>query len=187
MLRLAEELVLLLKLLRLALFPVKHLGNLHTGEVLGKEGVNVGCSVLNTAICLTGELTEDDCEENDEGYEAKHHQGKQVVQAKHSHEHAHDDEAVLDKVNEKVGEHHRDCTGIVTYTGNKLTNGHRIKLTVRKALDMCEGILTKVGEYLLTDSLENKRLQIGCNQGKDKNACVYDNICRKVAHLKVAA
>ena len=51
MLGLAEMLILLLKLISLSLFPIKHLGDLHTREILGEEGVDIGSCVLNAAVC----------------------------------------------------------------------------------------------------------------------------------------
>ena len=130
MLCVAEALILFLKLLRLALFSVEHLGNLHTRKVLGKEGVNIGGGILNLTVCLTGEFTENNRKENDKGNEAKHHKRKNVVKTKHCHEYADNNKAVLYQVYEKVSEHHRDSASIVTYAGNELTNGNSVKLTV---------------------------------------------------------
>ena len=65
-----------------------------------------------------------DGKEDNEGYKAKNHQREQIVQAKHRHKHAYDDEAVLDKVDEKVGEHHRDRARVVTDSSHQLTYRH---------------------------------------------------------------
>ena len=186
MLCIAEALILLLKLTSLALLTVEHLGNLHTREVLGEEGIDVGGGVLYASVRLTREFTEDNRKQQDKGHEAKHHQGQELVDKQHCRENAHDNKAVLDKVYQKVGKHHGNCSRIVTNSGNELTYGHGIKLTVREALDMSEHVLTKRGKYLLTDFLQNNRLQIGGNQRYDKNTCVNDNVVEERLHLKSA-
>ena len=102
----AESGVFLVELVFFTRLAVEDLNDLHTRKVFREEGVDVGGAVLYFAVSLSRELTEDDRKEHDKGNEAKHHKGKRVVNAKHSHEHAHDDKAVLYQVYEKVGKHH---------------------------------------------------------------------------------
>ena len=186
-LRLTETLVFLLKLGSLSLLAVKDLGDLHSRQILGEEGVDVGGAVLYTTVGTAGKLTEDNGEEDDEGHEAKHHKRKHIVEAKHRNEHTHDDKAVFDKVNQEVSEHHRDRSRIVADSGNKLSYGNSVKLAVGETLDMGKHVLTQIRQDPLSDLLQDDGLEVGCHKRENKYACIDDDVSQQLAHLKSLA
>ena len=128
-----------------------------------------------------------DSKEKNKWHEAKHHQCKLIVKAKHRDEYTNDNKAVLDKVYKEVSKHHRDRTCIVCNSCNKLTYGYGIKLCVGESLNMDENVLTERGKDLLTNLLQNHRLRIGCNERKNKYSAVHSDVSEELGHIKAAA
>ena len=185
MLSAAEGLIFRLELVQLLLLPVEDLGDLDTGKVLGEVGVDIRRTVLYAAVSPAGELTEDQSEENDEGNEAKHHQGELIVYAQHRSQNAQNDEHVFDQIDDDVGKHHGDGVGIVGYTGDQLADGHQIQLLVGQALNVGKDVLADAGKDLLTRLLQDDGLNVGADHGDDQNGGINTDQRKEAAKLEV--
>ena len=183
---LAECTVSRFKIAHLFILAVEDLNDLHARKVFGKESIDIGRAVLDLAVRATGEFTENERKEHDEGNEAKHHQRQCVVQDEHRNENAEDDEKVFDEVYENVREHHGNGRGVVRDAGHELADGHFMKLRMRKLLDMTERILTNGGDDLLSRFLQNDGLQIHRCQGYEQNGGIQTDLDENVAHFKLA-
>ena len=171
--RLAEPVVLFGEFVHLPVLAVEDLYDLHARKVFRKKGVDIGCAVLDLAVCLTREFPEDYGEQYDERHEAEHHKRQLVVQAEHCRKHAHDYEAVFYEVDDEVREHHGNCVCVVGEARHQLADGDGIELVMRKRFDMGEKILAESGDYLLPCFLEYYGLEIGADKRNDEYRRIY--------------
>ena len=183
---LGEGLALLAELLHLLVLAAKDLGDFDAGEILGEVGVDVGGRVLDLAVSAARELAEDDREQEDEGYEAKHHQGQLVVQEEHRHQNAQNDEGVLGEVDEEVREHHRDGVGVVGHAGDELAHRDVVQLAVGEAFNVGEKVFTQIGDDALAHTLQNDGLQIGAGHREDQHTRVHGHTDIEAFQFEIA-
>ena len=183
---LGEGLALLAELLHLLVLAAKDLGDLDAGEILGEVGVDVGGRVLDLAVSAAGELAEDDREQEDEGYEAEHHQGQLVVQEEHRHQNAQNDEGVLGEVDEEVREHHRDGVGVVGHAGDELSHRDVVQLAVGEAFNVGEKVFAQIGDDALAHTLQNDGLQIGAGHREDQHTRVHGHTDIEAFQFEIA-
>jgi len=182
---LGKGLAFLVELRHLFVLAAKNLGDLDTGKVLRKIGVDVSGGILDLTVGPAGKLAEDDSEDDDEGNKAEHHQGQLIVQAEHGHQNAQNDERIFDQVHQKVGEHHGNGVGIVGNAGNKLANRDLVELLVGEGLNVGEQILAQIGDDALADPLQNDRLKIGACHREHQNPRIDRDRSEQAAEGKI--
>ena len=139
-----------------------------------------------SVVASLRELAEDDREQEDEGYEAKHHQGQLVVQEEHRHQNAQNDEGVLGEVDEEVREHHRDGVGVVGHAGDELAHRDVVQLAVGEAFNVGEKVFTQIGDDALTHTLQNDGLQIGAGHREDQHTRVHGHTDIEAFQFEIA-
>ena len=184
-LSLAELGALFHKVLQLPFLPVKDLGDLHAGQVLGKISVDVRGGVAHLPVYPAGELAEDHGEQHNKGHKAQHHQGQCIVEHQHGRQHAHDDHAVLGQGDDDVGEHVADGIGIVGNTGHQLAHRDVVQLLMAQAFNVGEHIQPDGRQDLLSGLLQDHGLQEGADQRYHQNAGVHRHHDPKVGQLKL--
>ena len=167
---LAQRLAAAAEVLHPGALPAKDLGDLDAREVLGQVGVDVGGAVLDTAVGTPGKFAEDHRKQHDKGHKAQHHQGQLVVDQQHGPQDAQDHKTVFGQVDKQVGEHHGDGVGVVGHTGDQLAHRDLVQLLVGQGLDVGEQVLPQIGDDPLARLLEDDRLEIGADHGKDQDA-----------------
>ena len=184
--RAGEALAFLAELRHLLVLAAKDLRDLDAGQILRQVGVDVGGRVLDLAVSAARELAEDDREQEDEGYEAKHHQGQLVVQEEHRHQNAQNDEGVLGEVDEEVCEHHRDGVGVVGHAGDELAHRDVVQLAVGEAFNVGEKVFTQIGDDALAHTLQNDGLQIGAGHREDQHTRVHGHTDIEAFQFEIA-
>ena len=181
---LVQLVVLFNKLVHLGILAVEDLGNLHTGKVFRKVGVDIGVAILYLAVSPTRELAEDNGKQHDKWHKAQNHQSKQVVDGNHHYHNAHNNKAVLHQVYKHTCKHLRDCVGIVGYACYQFANGDFGQLRVGQTFDMHKCIFAKFGHDLLSNRLQNERLEVGASKGYKQNCHVQHYSQNQVTHFE---
>ena len=114
------------KLAHLGILAVEDLCDFHTGKVLRQIRVDVRSTVFYFPVCSSREFAENNREQHDKRHEAEHHQRQLIVQKQHRNQNTDDHEEVLQKIDQKVGEHQRNRVRIVCRSRDKLSDRNLI-------------------------------------------------------------
>ena len=126
LLRPPQRVALFPEFLHLHLLPVKNLGDLDAGKILGQIGVDIRGTVLHFSVSASGKLAENHRKQHNKRHKAEDHQRQLIAQHEHRRKHADNHEYIFHEIDQQIGKHHGDRVGVVGHAGHKLADGYRV-------------------------------------------------------------
>ena len=156
--RLIEASVFLLKLLKLPLLPAEDLDDLHSGQMLGQEGVQGGETRAHNPVGLPGNHPEEQgqCRHHRDQQEGKQrHPG---IQGDHDHRQADHLDHIPEQLDEDVGEHLVDGLHVIGQPGHDLSDRGDVKEAHGQLLHMAEKLVAQIVDNILSHLLQQQGL-----------------------------